>query len=601
MTIDPQSLREVALSGTAVSRGVALGNAVRLHGTKRQFFRVSIAAETVEIEIGRLRRAVQLSKDDLSDLAGSESALPPGSRSIFDAHLLILEQSKFVEDVGDAIHRENVTAEWAITRIAESLANKLRTSADPHIREKYLDVQDVAERILNALSPEAPIVPSFWKDAVIVASTVRPSTMVELSRHRPLAIVTEHGGWTSHAFIMAREMGIPAVTGLKDLCRNVMDGDLILVDGFSGRAVVRPRVETVARTNRSALTNPVDREKAENLSAPLATLDGREVIIRANVEHFFSSAELQAKGSQGIGLLRSEYLFDQKIGSFPSEEEQYQAYRAVAKRAGSEIVRIRTFDLNADQITLNVIDRDKNPSLGLRAIRLSLADESNFRAQIRAIIRARDDYPFTIILPMISGTEEVIRAREIIANEHSAIRGFGAIGPRVGVMIEVPSAVMLIDEIVKIVDLVCIGTNDLVQYLLAADRDNESVAGWYQTLHPAVIRAIRGVLSAAEAADIPAVICGEMAGSTFYTPLLIGLGAREFSMTLNSIAGVRQIISGISYEESAHLADQLSSSASTGETERALQRYYHEKWPHLFDHADLETGMNKIIDAVPKK
>ncbi|MEP6946595.1 MAG: phosphoenolpyruvate--protein phosphotransferase [Acidobacteriota bacterium] len=582
MNTETQSLREVALTGTAVSRGLAHGRAVRLRGSKMQFFGVTIAPEDHEKEIVRLQNSLEHTKIDLRNLAGTESPLPPESRSIFDAQLLILEHSSFAGDVENTIRTQLVNAEWAITRVAETLTNKFRVAADRHIREKYLDLQDVAERMLNALSPAEPVDSSLWTDAIIVASAISPSTMVELSRCRPRAIVTEHGGWTSHAFIMAREMDIPAVTGLRDLCRNVLDGDQILVDGYSGRVVVRPREDTVVAAKSSAASYHLGFQKDEDVSKPLATVDGREITIRANVEKFASADELYQKGADGIGLLRSEYLFDQKNGRFPSEDDQYRAYRDVADRSSDQVVRIRTFDLNAEQLRLGVVERDKNPSLGLKAIRLSLADDAHLRSQVRAIIRAREPAPFDIILPMVSGTEEILRSRDIIASENEAIRGIEAALPKVGVMIEVPSAVILIDEILKIVDLVCIGTNDLVQYLLAVDRDNESVADWYQTLHPAVIRAIRSVLRASAAADVPAVVCGEMAGSPFYTPLLIGLGAREFSMNLNSVAAVRRVVNGISYDECVRLAALAERSTSSADTEITLKQYYRAKWPHFF-------------------
>jgi phosphotransferase system enzyme I (PtsI) len=235
-------------------------------------------------------------------------------------------------------------------------------------------------------------------------------------------------------------------------------------------------------------------------------------------------------------------------------------------------------------------NRDPNPALGLRAIRLSFADDHNFRTQVRAILLSHVGNNIDILIPMISGPDEIRRAKTIIDHERSALAlcGLDPGDPQIGVMIEIPSAVVLIHEIAAMVDFLCIGTNDLVQYLLAVDRDNESVADWYQTLHPAVIRSIRTVLRAADAMDVPATICGEMGGSSFYTPLLIGLGARDFSMNLNSIAAVRNVIAGISYEECAQVAQLAEACSSANDAEDAIKSFYKEKWPHIFSSRDLD-------------
>lgn len=592
--------QQVELSGTAVSRGLAIGCAVRLYGAKRQFPRIEIPRAEIGSELERLVSALEVAMEELGRLAGDKSLLPAGSRSIFDAHQVILEHSSFLPDIKDAVNTERVNAEWAIMRVTDSLANKLSKASDVHVREKAVDVQDVGERLLNALSPHERPLAAFWADAVIVASSVRPSTIVELLRYPPKAIVTEHGGWTSHAFIMARELCIPAVTSLRDLCRNVLEGDMIIVDGFSGRVVVRPEQDTIsaADANRPAHTDSAD--ASGDLTGTPATVDGRNIVIRANVEHFSSSEELRVRGADGVGLIRSEYLFDLKRGSFPAEDSQYRKYRSIADKIGNSTVRIRTFDLNADQLALNSIERDKNPSLGLRAVRLMLSNESSFRAQVRAILRANSDGNISVLLPMVSGPEDIIRSRSIIDAECKALSIAEDDRPEVGVMIEVPSAVIMIDEVLKLVDCVCIGTNDLVQYLLAVDRDNESVASWYQTLHPAVLRSIRSVLTAAEIADIPAVICGEMAGSPFYTPLLIGMGAREFSMNLNAVPAVRRVIHGISYEEARDLAAEALASNHALRTEQLLRAFYQDKWPHLFEPSEAALSAGSLAGEIEK-
>ena len=295
-------------------------------------------------------------------------------------------------------------------------------------------------------------------------------------------------------------------------------------------------------------------------------------------------------GSEGIGLFRSESLIGGP-GNIPSEETQYEAYRQIADTAGESGVKIRTFDIGIDQLGDGGYSAERNPSLGLRSIRLSLTDTAYFRTQVRAILRAAHGKKIDIILPMISGVGEVIRSSAIIDEERERLSREGKSSGEVGIgaMIEVPSAVLTIKEIAANVDFVCLGTNDLVQYLLAVDRDNDAVADWYQTLHPAVITALSDVFHAADDANIPVIVCGEMAGSSFYIPLLIGLGARELSMNPHSIPQARRMVSGISVSESEKLAANVSGCSSAEASERVLREYYLENWFHLFPSGLLNT------------
>jgi len=275
-------------------------------------------------------------------------------------------------------------------------------------------------------------------------------------------------------------------------------------------------------------------------------------------------------------------LFNRFKG-FPTENQQYEAYREIAEYAGDDGVKIRTFDLGPEQVYGQSHGREKNPALGLRAIRLGLEDTRHLRTQLRAILRASHNNKIDIVIPMVSGVEEIIKVRELIESETSALatKGIPVGDPRLGAMIEVPSAVLLIDQIVKETDLVCLGTNDLVQYVLGVDRDNESVAGWFRTLHPAVLGAVKAVIKAASDAEKSLVICGEMAGSSFYLPLLIGMGATELSMNVNSILRIRKVISGIAYQETITLAQEAEKCRTADGVEAALERHINEKWSHL--------------------
>ncbi len=571
----------VELSATAVSRGIAAGRAVCLFGTKRQYFLTRIPSSAVDDEIARFRDAVTIAKQQLNTLINDTDSAARSSAGIFDAHLLMLEHSSLTADVEGYIGEQLVSAEWALRQIAEDFADKQSSISDANLRDRIADFEDVCERILNAIDGSGSELPSIPADSVVVASIIRPSTLIELSRQRPVAIVTEHGGWTSHSFIMARELKIPAVTGVRSALRLIRDDTPLLVDGFSGKLTINPSTDAIARSTMFENSAP---GSDHAISSDSTTVDGREIVLRSNVDRVDFDQAIFAEGTKGIGLLRSEYLFPNIAGGLPTEELQFDAFDRVARSVGPDGVRIRTFDLHVDQITYSVGDRELNPALGLRAIRLSFADEKRFREQLRAILRSNSRGNVSIVLPMVSGVADILRARRLIDEERQVLADGGIYLPELplGAMIEVPAAVITIDTIVKHIDFVCLGTNDLVQYLLAADRDNEAVAGNYQTLHPSVIRSISSVIRSADAAGISSVVCGEMAGSPFYLPLLIGLGAREFSMNPNSLTAVRTVINGISFDEASHLARNAAAFETADEIEKYLREFYSANWPHLY-------------------
>jgi phosphotransferase system enzyme I (PtsI) len=417
-----------------------------------------------------------------------------------------------------------------------------------------------------------------------VANEVRPSTLIELAKSGPKAVITEHGGWTSHTSILAREINLPAVTGLKKVLRRVKTGDRVIVDGYNGQVILHPSAATLQKYELAAAHfRQINYDGVDSHDEPVKTLDGRVITIRANLD--LPSGYKQAKrfGCEGIGLYRSEFLFNQFKG-FPTEIEQIEAYRQIAALAGKDGVRIRTFDLSIEHLTGENEEKEKNPALGLRAIRMSLTHKKQFRTQIRALLQASFENTIDIVLPMISDISEIIQTKEIIEEEKKFLRRKGAnFGqPRLSAMIEIPSAVFIADEIAREVDFLCLGTNDLVQYLIAVDRDNESVADWFRTLHPAVIRAIKMVVKASEDIAVPLIVCGEMAGSPFYVPVLIGLGVTEMSMNVNSVPQVRKVIEGIAYEETLAVVKMIEKCRTSDEIDKVVLDNSMEKWGHLF-------------------
>ncbi len=575
---------EVQLTGRAVSRGVAVGRIVWLHGDRRQFYRISLKANEVDREVRRLQKAVAAAKRQLARLASGKGLSNSDSAAgIFEAHRLILEDSSLENKFEREVITQKVNAEWAIKQVTDTYISRYKAIEDENLRERYIDIEDIAERILAALESHPSKRLPFAKDTVIAAQELRPSTLVELAASPPLAIVAENGGWTSHTFILARELKLPAVTGIKKLLRRVKNGDSVVVDGFNGSVIVNPASETLKRFAPSKPDTKTNSTATADAGSICKTLDGKTIRIMSNADSVATYRKAQASGATGIGLFRSEFLYDSNRG-VPSEAKQFEAYRIIAEAAGDERVKIRTFDLGVDRLVVQAGNRETNPALGLRAIRLGLAYEKLLRTQLRALLRASQKGNIDIVIPMVTGVSEVRKVKRMLEEEADVLRSKGRpIGePGIGVMIEVPAAVMQIDELLQEVDFVCLGTNDLIQYLLAVDRDNETVAGWYQTLHPSVLRAIRRVLDASAAADKPAIVCGEMAGSPFYAPVLIGLGANVLSMNVNSIERVRRVVSGIAADEARKLVTGLESLSTVEEIDAKARSHVRENWLHLF-------------------
>ena len=580
-----RSHHEIKLKARAVSRGVAIGKIVCLHGRKRQFYRVQLKSSQIERELRRFNAAIRLAKRHLKKIHLQKNEMfGENKANIFDAHLMILEDKSLHRKIEENISEQKVNAEWAVKVVTDKYVAQYKAISDEHLREKYIDLEDIADRILTALGGGRKATIRLKKNSIIVAKEVNPSTLIELAESNPKAIITENGGWTSHTFILAREMNLPAVTGLKGILRRVETGEKVIVDGYNGQIIINPSSKTLDEYESAVTEFQTDKiEKIETTNGKAKTLDGHEITIRANLDLPKGYAKAKRHGAQGIGLYRSEFLFNQFKG-FPLENEQINAYQKIAKLVGDEGVKIRTFDLSIELLVDETEEKEKNPALGLRAIRLSLSRENQFRTQLRALLQASADHKIDIVLPMISDVSEIRETKKILEQERLALKKrkikFG--NPRVGAMIEVPASVFIVDEIAAEVDFMCLGTNDLVQYLLAVDRDNELVADWFRTLHPAVIRAIKAVLQAGEKSEIPVIICGEMAGSHFYVPILIGLGANELSMNVNSMPRVRKIIAGIAFEETREIIKRLEKCATSDEIEATINAGFHEKWAHLF-------------------
>jgi phosphotransferase system enzyme I (PtsI) len=573
---------ENRIKGQAVSRGVATGPAVCLYGHRRQYFRNQLLPGQAEKEIHRFRAAVRLSIKQVDKLASRDSGRSDDNKSgILEFHQMLLSDPLLLKQIEEKIITDQVNAEWAVKQITDMHLAEYKAIADENLRERHIDLEDVAERILAALGGGHKNHSTLNKGSIVISRDLNPSTLIELSGSEIAGIVTEHGGWTSHTFILARELGIPAVTGVSGLLQRIQMGDQVVVDGFRGEIIIRPSDEYPGDLR----SNENHHSFIDNTSSgPSMTVDGRQIIIRANADISGGFEKASAAGALGVGLFRSEYIFNRFTG-VPSEDEQFEAYRKIALATADHGVRIRTFDFGSDDLGDHNPPKSKNPSLGLRAIRLSLDHEKQFRDQLRALLRASHQTSLDIILPMISDIGEISQVKSLLEEERQGLKANNIMvgDPRLGVMVEVPSTVLMIDEILSEVDTICLGTNDLVQYLLAVDRDNESVARWFRTLSPAVIKAVQFVIEACSKRNKPCVICGEMAGSPYYVPLLIGLGATELSMNPNSIPRIANLISKVAYDEALMLARSVQKCVTADDAERTNREFIAKRWAHLYD------------------
>jgi phosphoenolpyruvate-protein phosphotransferase (PTS system enzyme I) len=577
--------KEIRVQGRSVSRGVAIGRVVCLYGRKRQFFKLDLSKDQVESEIKRLESAIEISKKQIDSFGNDSNEI---QTRIFETHSLILEDASLIKQLQSIITEQQVNSEWAIKQVSESYFSHFDSFQDEHLKDRKADFEDVMERVLLQLGGGKAQI-SLESDSIIVSKSILPSTLIELSRFNVSGLITENGGWTSHTFILSREKNLPAVTNAKSIHRLLKTGDFVIVDGFSGLVILNPKQSTIDfyqnEQNRIASETPI---KLEDTHGKLKTLDGREVTILANLDNGDGYREAKAIGAEGIGLFRSENLLS-RYSELPDEESQFDSYRQVADAVGFDGVRIRTFDFGIEAISN---ESEKNPALGLRGIRLGLTDKKVFRCQIRAILRASKRRKIEIVLPMISDISEIIAARRLIEEEKIKLEseGFVLEPLPLGVMIEVPAAVIMVEEIAQEVDFLCLGTNDLVQYLLAVDRDNETVDDWFRTLHPAVIYSLKKVIDAGNLAGIPVVVCGEMAGSPIYAAILIGLGVSILSMNPSSITRIRQMLSQIAFEEAVEIVRKLQVCRTANESEELVSAMFMEKWAHVFPVSILPTS-----------
>ena len=582
--------QEIRFKGLGVSEGVVIGQVLRMHDTTEHVYHWRIEPADVEAECRRFRAAVDLAKQQVIGIKQqAEVRLGKEHAYIFDAHLLMLEDEKLTSDIEKEITDNKANAEWAVKVVGDRLLSLYSEIKDEYLRERGSDIEDVMQRLIMALGGRDQERPPLSEDAVIVSQDLLPSAVAELDLEHARALATDTGGWTSHTAILARGIGIPAVVGLRDFYRRAKTGDRIIVDSSRNEVILHPSITTIqAYKSRTAISSRGPSSLEPGQDTPVTTLDGVEVILRANVELPSEFEGVVKYGARGVGLFRSEFLLARR-GVVGSEDQQRAAYEGIAKIAGDDGVIVRLFDLGAENVREVSHELEKNPALGLRAIRFGLLNEDIMRTQVRAILRAAKTGRLKIVLPMITDRSDVKRARAIIEEEASALVKTGADLERVsvGAMIEVPSAVLMADSIAEVVDFFELGTNDLVQYTLAVDRGSDEVADWFRTLHPAVLRSIDTSLKAARKAGIPAIVCGEMASTPAYAVLLLGLGATELSMTPSAIPRVRATVTAIDTRDARRVAEECLRCTTADEVESLVRERFGKLWHALFPAAAL--------------
>ncbi len=552
------------LHGIAVSGGIAIGHAHLISHTSLEVAHYVLPKRLVPEEVARFDAALESTRQELAALRANP---PQQAAAEFDAfldlHLMILADEHISHAPREMIEREQCNAEWALKVQMDDLAAHFEAFEDAYLRERKTDVVQVVERVLKTLTGQPGHVPPAVRhdvSMILVAHDVSPADLIQLKPHQFAAILTDLGGATSHTAIVARGLNTPCVVGLHHARELMRENDLLIVDGAQGVIMVNPNKQILDEYKLRQEQWELEREKLKGLKTKRAvTLDGTRIELHANIEMPHDLPEVKENCAAGIGLFRSEFLFLNR-DELPDEEEQFEAYRTVAEGMKGLPVTIRTFDLGADKQLSGTERVASNPALGLRAIRLCLAEPQLFRTQLRALLRASHYGNVKILVPMLSGVSELNQTLQFIAAVKQGLDAEGIPYNRavqVGGMIEIPAAALMINVFTKKLDFLSIGTNDLIQYTLAIDRTDEEVAHLYDPLHPAVLHLLTHVIGGANKAGVPVSVCGEMAGDLAYTRLLLGLGLRQFSMNPAQLLGAKQRVLITSLPEIASLTKKI--------------------------------------------
>jgi phosphotransferase system enzyme I (PtsI) len=573
------------LKGIIVSPGIAIGRAFLFSAVRRTVPNYEVAPERQAEELARFRGARERAVRELEALRGVTEPDQPQGR-LLESQILMLNDPELAERVERGLAGQRKNAEWVLQKVVAAIAAKLAESKDEYLRERSSDIYDVAERILDQLgSPRRQALSELREECIVVAHALLPSDLMAMDRGKVLGLAADSGGRTSHVAILARSFAIPAVLGLSQLSGEVRTGDLAIVDGARGQVIVNPDEATLAqyRASREAWqTHELQLLPLSELRAE--TRDGKLISLESNIEVPEETASALAHGADGVGLFRSEFLYIIPK-RFPSEEEQLETYRRVLSAMKPRPVTIRTLDLGGEKVIPGVTPGgESNPILGWRAVRFCLSRQDVFLTQLRALLRASVHGNLRLMFPMISGADELEAVLGVLEQAKQELRARGQPFDEqvpVGIMIEVPSAAFTSDILARRVSFFSIGTNDLIQYLIAVDRENERIAYLYEPFHPAVLRLLKTVIDNAHSNGIPVGMCGEMAADPNAAVVLLGLGLDEFSMSAIAIPEIKRIIRSVTLAEAEELAGSVLSMKSQREVDRRVRQWLEERFEFI--------------------
>ncbi len=574
---------ERELKGLSVSKGIAHGEAfVMLHrDLETPVYEIRESDKPAEIErfqnaILKTRADIRQLKEELSETVGEAES------SIFDAHLLVLEDVAIMQETLSAFDKGNYNIEYCYSTVINKFIGAFEKIDDSFIRERIGDLKDVSRRVIaNMLGIETAKIGALSDPLILVSSDFAPSDFALVDKSKILAIVTEKGSQTSHTAILSRSLGIPCIVGIVGVADAISTGEFLLVDGYNGNVVVNPTKNTLRHyTEVESVHREIQKIFDTSLPYPSVTTDGLDFKIELNISSAADIPDGAMNYCDGVGLLRTENFF-LDTGAFPDEEAQFETYKKAALAAAGKPITIRTLDLGGDKNLnlMKMVNKEENPFMGYRAIRFCLDHKEIFLIQLKAILRASAYGNVKILLPMINSIREVERSRILIEQAKEELAASGMDFDRhikVGAMIEVPSAAITADVICDACDFISIGTNDLIQYILAVDRVNDMVAYLYEPTHPAVIRTLDMVVSAARKAEIPVSVCGELAADPIFAPLLLGMGVTEFSMSPKAVSEIKFLLRKMSYERARNLRNEILSLKRARHIVSRLRSYYYE-------------------------
>lgn len=577
---DPQNKEEIVIKGIAASPGVAHGRAVVYLQKQLEVPCYDITEAQIDSELERFDKAILETRGEIAQVRDKiAQSLGEGEARIFDAHLLVLEDTALLNEVTAELRSSLKSIEFCFNNVAQRYISFFRSMEDEYLRERVADIGDVSRRLLhNLIGMKKVDLSQLAAESIIISEDISPSDAADMDRDKLLGFVTNSGGKTSHSVIMARSLRIPAVVGTHNATKKIVSGDHILVDGHEGLVVINPSEERLYQYGQLAS----ERQKRDDtfnafIADPAETLDGASISLMANIEGVQEMAQVKHMHAEGVGLFRTEGVFLRNHG-YPPESVQYEEYRAVAEAAGGHPVIVRTLDVGGDKTIGDEHVQDDNSFMGFRAIRFCLGNEDIFKTQLRAILRSSAHGNVKIMYPMISGLGELRLANKLLESVKQELRASGEAFDEeieVGAMVEVPSAAAIVDLLAAETDFLSIGTNDLIQYLIAVDRLNDEVAHLYDPAHPAVLRTLKSIIDLANAANTPISVCGEIAGDPIYAGILLGMGANSLSLTSSLLPEVKYFIRHIKKSDAQALVAevmQLSDSADIVQRLEAFRR-----------------------------